>query len=214
MPAAPPEGSGMPETPEPTDLGTGFVPNSPEITAAQIAGPAAMEQAAETLAQAQAQGPPSNPMPGEGQPETAQGQAESQGQEQGQQPGQAEQPMPGQTNPMPNAGGVAQTGETTENQKVPPSALKLQTEAKGDSRAADSAEDADVRMRKVEKEAWFAKLPPDLRKAIQARSRRPAPRGYEERLRDISRVWTRWLRRTFQFSRIAACHTGDRLPRD
>jgi hypothetical protein len=38
-------------------------------------------------------------------------------------------------------------------------------------------------MRKVEKEAWFAKLPPDLRKAIQARSRRPAPRGYEERLR-------------------------------
>ncbi len=183
MPAAPPEGSGMPAAPEPADLGTGFVPNSPEITAAQIAGPAAMEQAAETLAQAQAQGQPSAPMPGEGQPESAQGQAESQGQEQGQQPGQAEQPMPGQTNPMPTAGGVAQSGEAANNQKPPPSALTLQTEAKGDSRAEDSQQDADVKIRSVEKESWFAKLPPDLRKAIQARARRPAPRGYEERLR-------------------------------
>jgi hypothetical protein len=91
--------------------------------------------------------------------------------------------MPGQTNPMPKGGGVAKTGETTNNQKPPPSALTLKTEAEGDSQAADSQQDADVRLRKVEKEAWFAKLPPDLRKAIQARARRPAPRGYEERLR-------------------------------
>jgi hypothetical protein len=91
--------------------------------------------------------------------------------------------MPGQTNPMPNAGGVATSGESMDNQKPPPSALTLQTEAQGDSRTADSQSDADLRMRSVEKEAWFAKLPPDLRKAIQARARRPAPRGYEERLR-------------------------------
>jgi hypothetical protein len=162
-------------------LGTGFVPNSPEVTAAQIAGPTAMEQAAETLAQAEAQ--PSAPMPGEGQPETALGDAASEGQEQGQQPGQAEQPMPGQTNPMPKGGGVAKTGETVNNQKPPPSALTLQSEAKGDSHAEDSQKDADVKFRSVEKEAWFAKLPPDLKKAIQARARRPAPRGYEERLR-------------------------------
>jgi len=182
MAAAPAEDSGLPQTPQPADLGTGFVPNSPEITAAQIAGPAAMQQAAQTLAQAQA-GPTPEPAPGEGQPEGTQGLADSQGQEQGQQLGQTDQPLPGQTNPMPRGGGVTTTGETTENQKAPPSALTLQTEADGDSRAEDSSQDADVRTRQVEKEAWFAKLPPDLRKAIQARARRPAPRGYEERLR-------------------------------
>jgi hypothetical protein len=32
-------------------------------------------------------------------------------------------------------------------------------------------------------EPWFTKLPPSLRKAIEARARRRAPRGYEERLR-------------------------------
>jgi len=31
-------------------------------------------------------------------------------------------------------------------------------------------------------EPWFARLPPEVRKAIEAKSRRPAPRGYEERL--------------------------------
>jgi len=181
-PPPPPAGQGdVPAAPAPTDLGTGFVPNSPEVTAAQIAGPAAMEQAAQTLAQAEAMGSPASSMPDEGQPQTAQGQAEPQ--EQGQQPGQTDQPTPGQTNPMPLGGGVAQTGEETDNRKPPPSALTLKTESEGDSRAEDSQENADVRLRKVEKEAWFAKLPPDLRKAIQARARRHAPRGYEERLR-------------------------------
>jgi len=181
MAATPAEASDLPTASAPQDLGTGFVPNSPEVTAAQIAGPAAMQQASQTLAHASAQ--PSSPIPGEGQPQAAAGQADSQGQEQGQQPGQADEPMPGQTNPMPNAGGVATSGESMDNQKPPPSALTLQTEAQGDSRTADSQSDADLRMRSVEKEAWFAKLPPDLRKAIQARARRPAPRGYEERLR-------------------------------
>lgn len=37
--------------------------------------------------------------------------------------------------------------------------------------------------RSVEVEPWFAKLPPDVQKAIQARSRRSAPRGYEERMK-------------------------------
>jgi hypothetical protein len=36
---------------------------------------------------------------------------------------------------------------------------------------------------KLENETWFAKLPPSVRAAIQAKSRGKAPRGYEERLR-------------------------------
>jgi hypothetical protein len=52
-----------------------------------------------------------------------------------------------------------------------------------DSRAGDSKEDAKVDARKFREEPWFAKLPPDLRKAIRAKSQRKAPRGYEERLK-------------------------------
>jgi hypothetical protein len=33
------------------------------------------------------------------------------------------------------------------------------------------------------KDVWFAKLPPTLRQAIEAKATRPPPRGYEERLR-------------------------------
>ena len=45
----------------PTDLGTGLVPSSPEVTADQIAGAQALEQAAQISEAAEAQG---SPMPG------------------------------------------------------------------------------------------------------------------------------------------------------
>jgi hypothetical protein len=45
-----------------------------------------------------------------------------------------------------------------------------------------SEQGADVESRGFEKEAWFARLPADLQNRIRGATRRPAPRGYEEKL--------------------------------
>ena len=52
-----------------------------------------------------------------------------------------------------------------------------------DSKTDKSKEDSAAEARKYREEPWFAKLPPDLRKAIRAKSQRRAPKGYEERLK-------------------------------
>lgn len=52
-----------------------------------------------------------------------------------------------------------------------------------DSRMGDSGDDANVVDRRYRDAPWFAKLPPEIRRAIQARTRASTPRGYEERLR-------------------------------
>ena len=48
---------------------------------------------------------------------------------------------------------------------------------------SDGAAGSSSNGKSLEAEPWFARLPPDVQKSIQARSRRPAPRGYEERLK-------------------------------
>jgi hypothetical protein len=167
-----PAGQGQP-APSQAELGTGFVPESPEVTAAQIAGSQAMAEAAETLAQAQMAS-------------QAQGQTPATAQAQSQVPGQAqptEQPKPGPSSSLASAGGVSVGGDSSENQATPENPLELQPPADGDSRTADGDEDADAKERKFKEEPWFAKLPPELRNAIRARARNRAPRGYEERLR-------------------------------
>jgi hypothetical protein len=51
-----------------------------------------------------------------------------------------------------------------------------------DSRAGERSGDAEAAEKSFEREPWFAKLPPEMRKAIRAKSQRRAPRGYEEKL--------------------------------
>ena len=82
-----------------------------------------------------------------------------------------------------NGGGASVGGDSSNNQQAPESELQLQPTAQADSRAADGNEDSTATARTFEGEPWFAKLPPELQKAIKARSRVEAPRGYEERLR-------------------------------
>jgi len=64
-----------------------------------------------------------------------------------------------------------------------PGSLQPRPVPEGDSRAANGTTDAQLKEMKFKKEPWFAKVPPELRKAIQANARHRAPRGYEERLR-------------------------------
>jgi hypothetical protein len=42
--------------------------------------------------------------------------------------------------------------------------------------------DTGAASRALSQEIWFAKLPPELRKAIRAKAQRPPPRSYEEKL--------------------------------
>ncbi len=48
---------------------------------------------------------------------------------------------------------------------------------------ATSTADAAVGQPPVENEPWFAKLPPETQESIRTKARRPAPPGYEEKLR-------------------------------
>ena len=145
---------------QPSELGTGLVPSSPQVTAQQIAGPQANAAAAAAMAAA------------------AQA-AQAQGQ--GQQPGQSQQPMPGSAQTASKGGAVK--GSPTQNPDQQKGEFQVEPAADADSRGALANQDASAGGLKFKDEAWFAKLPPSLQAAIQAKARGKAPRGYEERLR-------------------------------
>jgi len=81
--------------------------------------------------------------------------------------------------------GSSQAGEATENEGLKDDPLKfVETQGRvGDSRTATEKRDTKSRVRRFREEAWFAKLPSELQRAIRANSKRRAPRAYEERLR-------------------------------
>ena len=98
--------------------------------------------------------------------------------------------MPGgQTGPLSDGGGSSQGGAFSANQAGPERGLEFAPQTKGgNSITPDSNHrltEGDPRA-KVQ-QPWFAKLPLELRKAIQARSSRRPPRGYQERLRRYSK---------------------------
>ena len=69
---------------------------------------------------------------------------------------------------------------------LPPGALQIQpsVNSQGDSRAPDDkSHESDATKRQFKEDPWFAKLPPDVRNAMRAKSHRPAPRVYEDRLK-------------------------------
>ena len=90
--------------------------------------------------------------------------------------------MPG-TASTASTGGAVKAGEASPNQQQQPGELQSAPAAQADSRGQAANQDSDAGALKLEGEPWFAKLPPSLKSAIQAKSRGKAPRGYEERLR-------------------------------
>lgn len=150
---------------EERSLGTQFVPASPQVTARQIAGPQAQAAAAEAAGMGQ-----------EGQGASGQGQGSS---------GMGDSPSPeGSASASARKGGAVQKGPASPNQKSPPGELQTAEAAQADSRGKLTAEGTQPGgVFPGGAEVWMARLPPELRSAIQARSRRLAPRGYEERLK-------------------------------
>jgi hypothetical protein len=142
-------------------LGTGLVPSSPEATAQQIAGGQA-DAAAKAAMAAAAQG--------QGQGEAGQGQSDA--------------PKEGEASANATKGGAVKKGQSPPNQSGEKGELQTADAADADSRG-ELGEGTNVAAGggKLESESWFARLPPSLQSAIQARSRGKAPRGYEERLR-------------------------------
>jgi hypothetical protein len=148
-------------------LGSGFVPNSPDATASMLAGPEALARAGGAA-------------PADSSSEIGSGPAESSpnaGSAQGagaEPPGQG---ADGQAGPGDASDGqsatTAGTGGTGQGARSPT----------GNKSGSASGGDAVPPTRPRGEEPWLIRLPPEMRKAIRARAQRPAPRGYEERLK-------------------------------
>ena len=81
--------------------------------------------------------------------------------------------------------GSAKDGQTPNNPDLKQGLPQTDplTKATGDPGKANAPNrDVDFANRVVGRESWFAKLPPDLRKAIRAKAQRPPPRSYEDKL--------------------------------
>jgi hypothetical protein len=184
----PGKGGARPSPNEKADLGTGFIPNSPERTAEMMAGAEASAQAAAELgnaggSKAAGQGEGQFPDPGDGQPADDQPQGEGEGRAEGQ--GKTQKPSEGKASPKSSNGGGSKRGEFKLNDDLKKGAPQLAGDPSqpADTRVPSTGpRDADAAARALGNEPWFAKLPPDLRKAIRAKAQRPPPRSYEEKL--------------------------------
>jgi hypothetical protein len=123
------------------------------------------------------------PDPGDGQPADDQPQGEGEGRAEGQ--GKTQKPSEGKASPKSSNGGGSKRGEFKLNDELKKGSPQLAGDPSqpGDTRVPNAGpRDADAAARVLGNEPWFAKLPPDLRKAIRAKAQRPPPRSYEEKL--------------------------------
>ncbi len=157
-------------------LGSGLVPSAPETTAEQIAGKSANALAAQALAKGQGQG---------------QGQGQGSGQSKGQEPGSSQCAQPG-SNGAARGGGGVKIGSRSSNPALEPGAIQSSPQSASQQGSGNtpsigtqgnpqnSAGDSKNSSKAV---PWIAKLSPEARDAIRAKSHRPAPKVYEDRLK-------------------------------
>lgn len=180
-------GSPQQGNPQSAQLGTGFVPDSPEATARLMADPELLAQLSEMLEAA---------MNDDAQNEdaaTAQADASEAGQPAATEPPTGQSPSPGQQPPQnaqasqtAEGGGTSDVGLPTENQETkddPLNVVDTATPSKDGRSQTSKNRTRKIETRQFRQAAWFAKLPTELRNAILAGSQRRAPRAYEDRLR-------------------------------
>jgi len=172
-----------------SELGTGFVPNSPEATAAVMAGAEATSKAAAELG-----GKGSSKQAGQGgesfpDPDSAGGGADDAGESgtgDGNEasPDQAAGKGTGQSDGKPSGGAQGESQGARDRMNAQRS--QGMSSATGGAHAgpggSSSLHDSSAAARDMSHESWFTKLPPELRKSIRARAQRPPPRSYEEKL--------------------------------
>lgn len=148
-----------PDQPLP-QMGKGMTPSSPEATAQMMAGPQALRQ----MAQLQQSSAPPKP-----------------GSAPGQMPNIAAAPnaTAGQPGPSDQASNKPQELQNSPSQNPRDSSQPFVGNA-----ARNAADVALAGNGEHREQPWVAKLPAELRQAIRAEAQRPAPRGYEERLRN------------------------------
>ena len=165
-----------------SDMGTGLVPNSPLTTAEAIAGPLAMAAAQKALAAQQQEG--SSQEGQESKEDNGQGTSGESGAEGGQ-PNQSSSPtLPGEGEGSASGSGGSQDGRSgQQNQSMSDESQDSSSGSDSDSGPGTGDRNIKISAHRFDGQAWFAKLPPTLREAIQAKAARRPPRGYEERLR-------------------------------
>ena len=157
-------GPGARQGPGGAEMGSGFVPSSPEATARMLAGAAALGQGT------QAGGGSQPGADGQGSESPGSGQSESSG-------GADSGPPP---NGSDSAGGnPGESGSSGQSGNSGSSGTATASEA-GSRQGADALDSSTPVARD---ESWLLKLPPETRRAIRARARRPPPRAYESRLK-------------------------------
>jgi hypothetical protein len=179
-------GSPQQGPPQSAELGTGFVPDSPEATARLMADPELLAQLSEMMKAALADATENQDNAAAQAAATEAGQPATSESPTAQPPGTGQPPQNAQASQQSKGGGPSDVGLETENQPTkddPLNVVDTATPSK-DGRTPNSTDRTrQIESRQLRQAAWFAKLPAELRNAIIAGSQRRAPRAYEDRLR-------------------------------
>jgi len=170
----------------PLDLGTKFVPQSPDATAKLMAGPKA--QAAMKAAQAKLDAQARQQQKRGARESKQSALAKKMNPAESSDLKEASEDMPTDESSAANAEKVSSRRQNVEGENPEVDDRPLErpnddpslTDSRGEQ---EEGRDEAPTLRKFQEAAWFAKLPPELRKSLRANAQQRGPRAYEEKLR-------------------------------